>query len=186
MKRLSFVSLRIVIALAVVLAGARFLMPVDAVEAASPSPETLTTGSLADNWRYVDTVGVSGVPYSVAGGQGNHLNQPGGIFIEEGAGGLFVLERNGKRLRSFAGVDFSGQVETPATSGVDGTFSGPNDVTRYDGRTWVADNHHLVVLEEDGTIVADFNQFINPEALGLGWVGDRFNCANSISVGPRS
>ena len=71
MTRLSFVSLRIVIALAVILAGARFLMPVNAVEAASPSPETLRTGDLGDSWRYIETVGRTGVPYyHTEGGQG--------------------------------------------------------------------------------------------------------------------
>ncbi len=177
MKRLSWVSLRILIALAVIVAGAGFLKTVTPVEAASPSPETLRTGDLGDAWRYVETIGTTGLPYYHSGGQGNHLNSPSGIAID---GGLFVLERAGRRLRSFTNLSLTDHTVIPSSSGVEGIFAWPEDVIRYGGYTWVIDSHHLVVLDAVGETIADWNRFARPD--DLNWVNDQFNCANSLSI----
>ena len=178
MKRWSLMLSRLLIALAIVFGSAGVLKPVTTVDADASNPDAWRTGELPDAWRWVDTLGTPGSPYP-ADMQGSHLYGAAGIVIDTD-GKLFVTEENGKRLWGFADQDFTNPVTTPTTSGLNDPFWQPHDVTRNHDLTWVIDSHHLVVLDDAGTIVKDFQNFEHTIP-SLGWVNNNFQCANSLS-----
>jgi hypothetical protein len=178
MKRFSMVLSRVLIALAILFSGAGFIKPVNTAKAGPPSPDALRTGDLPDYWRQVDTLGLTGSPYP-QDIQGSRLNRPAGIFIDD-TGKIVLTEENGKRVWGFAGVNFSDPITTPTKSGVNDPFWSPRDVTRNHELTWVIDGFHLAVLDNAGAIVQNFYDFDNPDP-ALGWVPNKFNCAESLS-----
>jgi sugar lactone lactonase YvrE len=178
MKRWSLVLFRLVIALAIVFAGAGVLNPGNSAQAGISNPDGLRPGSLTAAWRWVDTLGSTGSPYP-PNIQGDRLFRPAGIFIDAG-GRLSLTEESGKRVWGFADVDFTNPIKTPAASGVNDPFWNPRDVTRSHDLTWVIDSHHLVVLDNAGAIVKDFYNFDVTDP-ALGWVNNNFQCANSLS-----
>ena len=149
----------------------------------APAPEAVASPDVAIgqpgvSYRYVQTLGQTGVPYPA---DTQHLNRPNGLAIDT-TGAVFVVEEKGLRLLKYdqAGVSLL-TIGTPGQPYYDSTYLAyPKDVALDNaGNLWVVIDHAVKQFSPTGELLQIFPA-LNPWAAGSG--NDRFRSPSSLAI----
>jgi hypothetical protein len=152
--------------------------------AESPAPE-VALGQPGLSYRYVKTLGTTGVPYIT---DNTHLNRPMGIFIDS-ANNLYMTEDPGNRV-----LKFNSAKTNLLTLGVGGVceggntgFCSPRDIAIDKiGNIWVVDANRAAQYDSSGTFLQEFpstdpwnsgntnNRFEEPSGIAFDSTGRMF------------
>ena len=144
--------------------------------AQSLSP-AVALGEPGTSFRYVETFGVTGEPYSA---DGEHLFTPSGLFIDSGDN-LYVVEEIGYRMLKFdsSGVNqlIIGHAGQPWHH--DDFLANPRDVAlSSNGHIWIVINTAIKEFDETGQLVQIFPE---TDPWNPGTDNDRFNDPRGIA-----
>ena len=149
----------------------------------APAPEAAASPDVAIgqpglSFRYVQTLGETGVPYPV---DTQHLNRPNGLATNS-SGAVFVVEEKGLRLLKYDQAGSSlWTVGTPGQPYHDGPYLAyPKDVALDNaGNLWVVIDHAVKQFSPTGTPLQIF-PVLSPWAAGSG--NDRFRSPSGLAI----
>jgi len=127
--------------------------PTQGAQMSSPDMGALLTlGQPGLSFRYVQTFGVTEMPYLV---DTQHLNRPLGLFMD-GSNNLFVTEEQGNRVLKYnaAGSNLLALGKAGMCYTDDYVFCTPQDIAvDLSGNLWVADGHRVIQYNASGTFL---------------------------------